>query len=76
MQSNFISKGYYNLKKEIKESITQKYKSDLDTLGFFKKFRIKRIIKFEIKMELQRFKKGISDQALFFKKWVFFTVCI
>lgn len=68
MSSNFISNGYRELKKEIKKSISQKYESDLKKASFFKRIKIKRRMKVEVRMEILKLKKQISPTTLFFKK--------
>jgi hypothetical protein len=68
MASNFIANGYRKLRKEIKKNIAKKYESDLKKVGFFKRIKIKRRMKFEVRMELLKLKKEISPNTLFFKK--------
>lgn len=68
MSSNFISNGYRELKKEIRKSIAQKYEYDLKRASFFKRIQIKRRMKIEVRVELLKLKKQISQTTLFFKK--------
>jgi hypothetical protein len=65
---NFIVNGFTNLEKEIKQQIKKKYEADLKNVGIFKRFKIRRNMKYEIAIELLKKCKEISHESLFLKK--------
>jgi hypothetical protein len=68
VSSNFVANGYKNLEKEIRERMTKKYESDLNSARFLDRLRIKRRIKFEVNVEIMKLHEEISQESLFLKK--------